>query len=374
MKLRHFIGLLLWQLSTSCVVGQINGEKKEFFAAATAKEINYLGRVARQADSVLFAWSGTGVSFASQAEELHFLLSDHSIGRDDYGQEMQGRYAVLLDGNLYTVLEGKQGKERYSLYGLPPGKKEVKLLRLNEAMVSFTVFKGIYADRPLVETGKKNSLRLEFIGNSITTGYGNAPDSTPCHFSPQTQNFLQSYVSMLATELNAEMSAVAWSGRGLARNYDKTETGVMPELYAYAVPYKEKMKWESDSWQPDVVVIHLGTNDFAHEIPAEDFWVKRYLRFIDEIHIHYPLSRFFLVGGPTLKDSPAYPAYSTLKSYLNTIKEKAAAKGLDVEAYVIPSFEGAGLGCDAHPAKGAHKKMAQELRLKMEAYWPELID
>lgn len=352
----------------------MHSENDEFFASATAKELNYLGRDARLADSVLFAWPGTGISFASQAEELHFLLSDHSMGRDGYGQEMQGRYGVLLDGNLYTVLEGQQGKERYSLYGLPPGKKEIKLLRLNEAMVSFTVFKGIYADRPLAEAGKESSLKLEFIGNSITTGYGNAPDSTPCHFSPKTQNFLQSYASILAAALNAEMTAVAWSGRGLARNYDKTETGVLPELYPYAVPERAKIDWELNSWQPDVVLIHLGTNDFAHEIPAEDFWVKRYLSFIDEIHAHYPRSRFFLLGGPTLRDRPSYPAYSRLKSYLNTIKEQAVAKGLDVEAHVMPSFEGAGRGCDAHPDKEAHAKMAQELRQKMEAYWPELID
>ena len=354
-------------------MGQVNSEN-EFFASATAKEFSYLGRVARQADSVLFAWPGTGLSFASHAEELHFLLSDHSMGRDDYGQEMQGRYAVLLNGNLFTILEGQQGKERYSLYGLPSGKKEIKLLRLNEAMVSFTVFKGIYADRPLAEAGKESSLRLEFIGNSITTGYGNAPDSLPCHFSPKTQNFLQAYSSLLAAGLNAEMAAVAWSGRGLARNYDKTETGVMPELYTYAVPGQAKIEWESNSWQPDVVLIHLGTNDFAHEIPAEDFWVKRYLYFIDEIHGYYPRARFFLLGGPTLTDRPSYPAYSTLKNYLNTIKEEATARDLDVETHVIPSFEGAGRGCDAHPTKGAHEKMAQELRKKMEAYWPELID
>ncbi len=373
MKLWHLIGFLFLQLSTSCVVGQRNSEN-EFFASAAAKELSYQGRVAREGDSVLFAWSGTGVSFASQAEELHFLLSDHSGGRDDYGKKMQGRYAVLLDGNLFAVLEGQQGKERYSLTNLPSGKKEIKLLRLNEAMVSFTVFKGVYADQPIVESGKKSPLKLEFIGNSITTGYGNAPDSIPCHFSPQTQNFLQSYASLLATALNAEMTAVAWSGRGLARNYDKTETGVLPELYAYAVPGQAKMEWESSSWQPDVVLIHLGTNDFAHEIPAEDFWVKRYLSFIDTIHAQHPRTRFFLVGGPTLTDRPSYPAYSTLKSYLNTIKEQAAAKGLDVEAHVIPSFEGAGLGCDAHPDKGAHEKMAQELRQEMEAYWPELVD
>jgi lysophospholipase L1-like esterase len=373
MEARKFIWFIIFQLSTTWVVGQTNS-KPETFTSANAKELNYLGRVARQADSVIFAWSGTGLAFASEAENLSFLLSDHSMGKDDYGRQIQGRYAVLVNNNVYAVLEGKKGKERYSLYGLPSGKKEIKLLRLNEAMVSFTVFKGIYADRPLTEAKKENTLKLEFIGNSITTGYGNMPDSIPCHFSPKTQNFLQSYAYLLADKLKADISTVAWSGRGLARNYDKTETGVLPELYAYAVPYQQKIEWELNSWQPDVVLIHLGTNDFAHEIPVEDLWVKRYLNFLDEIYAHYPRSRFLLLGGPTLTDRPSYPAYSTLKSYLNTIKEQAAARGLDVEAYVMPHFEGAGGGCDAHPDEEAHEKMAQELRQKMEAYWPELFD
>jgi hypothetical protein len=93
---------------------------------------------------------------------------------------------------------------------------------------------------------KRPARRIEFIGNSITCGYGVLSDSSNCHFSPQTEDAGMSYAAILSRRLHADYHLVAYSGKGMVRNYgDKNKTSVNPmlSLYDRTCWYDSTLKW-----------------------------------------------------------------------------------------------------------------------------------
>ena len=122
------------------------------------------------------------------------------------------------------------------------------------------------------------SKKIDFIGNSITCGYGN--DGLVCfptHYSYETQNHYLFYAQIAARQLGAVAYIAARSGIGVYRNYNGPRTGTpdnrIDVQYEYTM-YAEKSafrreggamneRWDFSRFQPDVVCINLGTNDLS---------------------------------------------------------------------------------------------------------------
>ena len=81
------------------------------------------------------------------------------------------------------------------------------------------------------------SRKIEFIGNSITCGYGNEGLKKEEGFDYATENHYYSYASITARNLEAQHWVVARSGIGAYRNYGEAKTGspgsCMPMQYEY---------------------------------------------------------------------------------------------------------------------------------------------
>ena len=55
----------------------------------------------------------------------------------------------------------------------------------------------------------------------------------------------------------------------------------MPALYDRALPEQPASVWDFSAWQPDAVVINLGTNDFSTEgDPSEAVFSAAYRAFL----------------------------------------------------------------------------------------------
>merc|ERR1712137_868828 len=96
--------------------------------------------------------------------------------------------------------------------------------------------------------------------------------------------------SYLASSLSAELSVVAWSGKGLLRNYGEkstTSSMPMPAYYKATLPTDLDKAWDFSSFVPGGVIINLGTNDFASGqdayYPTADAFVDAYVKFAEEI-------------------------------------------------------------------------------------------
>lgn len=146
---------------------------------------------------------------------------------------------------VLTVATGlERGEHTFDIY------RETELLHGVENIVSVTM-NGVLTDRPA-----DRDLYIEFLGDSITAGYGDLTQGgdTDDPSGPAKSSGTATYAFLTAQKLNADMAAVARSGLTFAfdpiGDYWRNVSFARPDLGRTAFERK-----------PDVVVINLGTND-----------------------------------------------------------------------------------------------------------------
>ena len=258
---------------------------------------------------------------------------------------------------------------------LPEGRHLVRLMYIIEGYEFFPEFWGFVLDkgRQLIDAPVLPSRKIEFIGNSITCGYGNEGLKKEEHFDYATENHYYSYASITARNLEAQHWVVARSGIGAYRNYDGPKTGnpesCMPIQYEYTgYAWKPELrkeqtflreKWDFSRYQPDVVCINLGTNDLS--TPNYDLALLKqsYQKFLKVVRQHNPKAKIVLLTGSMLYNQELQIA----KQLLDEITAKAQKAG-DKEVYrfdMAPIDNIAFYGNDWHPNVYQDEKMANEL-------------
>jgi lysophospholipase L1-like esterase len=208
--------------------------------------------------------------------------------------------------------------------------------------------------------------RLEVVGDSITCGYGvDGPDMN-CGFSPATENHYLTYGALAARALGAELSTVAWSGKGVVCNYgDDAASCVdpLPTFYDRTLPGRADSTWEFTRFQPDAVVVNLGTNDFSTVMdPDQATFEAGYRALLTRLRAAYPNAHILCTNGPMLSGTDL----ATLRGYLtNVVTALADPK---VSTFEIPPQDGTdGYGCDWHPSAARHQKVALVVEAALRA-------
>src|SRR5258708_25221227 len=113
--------------------------------------------------------------------------------------------------------------------------------------------------------------RIEYIGDSITCGYGDLGSSALCHFTPDTEDETSAYGALAAAQLNAQHTAIAYSGIGMYRNGGGDTANTIPTRYQRTLPDDPPSAWAFNTPPPHVVVINLATHDFRTGGPRPPF-------------------------------------------------------------------------------------------------------
>lgn len=117
---------------------------------------------------------------------------------------------------------------------------------------------------------KDKPYKLEFIGDSITSGEGAIGAKAEEDWIPMWFSAIHNYSTITAAALNAEYRIISQSGWGVLTSWDNNPRTNIPDYYEQVcgVLTGDKNKalgaFEKNNfaaWQPDVVVINLGTND-----------------------------------------------------------------------------------------------------------------
>ncbi len=312
-------------------------------------EVRFVGRAERLGPmSGRYAWSGAGFVARFEGTGLRITLEDE----DNW-------HTVMVDGERALPLAVVSGRHAYTLVdGLSPRVHEVRLLRRTEALFGVSTLLGVevMGGKLLAPTPPEERL-LEVVGDSITAGYGNLGQSTACHFSPETQDHGQSYASLAATELKADLSTVAWSGRGIVRNYGGEAGDHMPSLYRRTLPQVSDSRFKPERGA-DAVVINLGTNDFSTEPdPSLNEFAAGYALLLGEVRRYNPDADILCTIGPMLGGPDAERAIAGID---HAVQARRAAGDSKVERFELTT-PNAAPGCDWHPSVATHQKMAAEL-------------
>lgn len=225
------------------------------------------------------AFQGTQVYFRTVKGDqiLHIVADDHPVG-------------ILV----------KPAPGVYEVDGLSQGKHTITVLVATESQSGPDTFGGFAI--PASEKALSPAHRprqIEFIGDSHTVGYGNLSTTHTCtrdEVWARTDD-TGAFGAITAAHYDADYQMNAISGRGVVRNYDGFQADTLPQAYPYIL-FDKKQQYSDPSWNPQVLVIALGTNDFSTPLHAGERWQTRndlhadyeatYLPFLDKLRARNP--------------------------------------------------------------------------------------
>lgn len=317
-------------------------------AAAPAPTVRFVGRFDRSDPKApRFAWSGSSIVARFHGTGIAVRLKDDG----------KNQFAVFVDGEPKRVLKTDPTQDRYDLAsGLSEGPHEVVLTKRTEARVGEAAFLGFEPQGRMLPAPAPPERRIEFIGDSITTGYGVEGPGSSCYFTPDTQNELATYAGIASRELGADHHTIAWSGKTIME---------MTELWNRTLPARDDSRWDFAAWRPQLVVLNVGTNNFAVADPGEERYVRLYTALVERIRKTYPDAFIVCMLGPMLTD--VYPeghhSLTHARKYMRDAVAKLTAAGeKNIALLEVPEQRHAdGLGCGFHPSVKTQKLVAERL-------------
>ena len=340
---------------------------KGSFVSPADKQILYAGRISFT-NPERPAWNYPGVQIVAAFEGTSLRMM---------AKPQSGYFMAQIDEAepFKVAFRGERDSVVTLATALPDTLHTVRLMYIIEGYEMFPEFWGFLLDegRSLAEPPALPSRKIEFIGNSITCGYGNEGTDKFEHFEYETENHYYSYASITARKLNAQHWVVARSGIGAYRNYDGPKTGNpesnMPAQYEYiGYAWKPDLRqqptflsetWDFSRYQPDVVCINLGTNDLSTPNYDLKLLKQNYKRLLAMVREHNPQAKIVLLTGSMLYNQELKEA----KRLLDTVMAEAHHAG-DTEVYRFDMTQimgDEGYGNDWHPNIRQDEKMANEL-------------
>ena len=348
------------------------GEFAEQIINITEKNVKYIGRNIYDENNV--AWlvqSGSAVEFTVNAKSAEITINGD--GNTESDEKYRPRYAVIVDGEIILdeLLSVKE-KTVQLFEGTSPRTAVVKVIHLSEANNGAVGVSKLKVDSdaavPAVPTAKKD-LSIEFIGDSITCAYGVEGKDQYEGFMTSTENFMKSYAYLTAKQLDADYSAVCYSGHGIVSGYsssgDAVTDSLVPDYYDYVGKYGSyKVPWDFASHENDVVVINLGTNDNTYA--SKDYetrgveYAEKYAEFLTHIHEVNPDAYIICTVG-TMGCTEMYPY---IEMAVESFKKSS---GYDrIMSYQSATHTQAdGMGSDWHPSEKTQQNSAYVLADKI---------
>ena len=249
------------------------------------RDIHVFGRTADREEPVFF-WTGSGVEFTVDGSELAVeFITDYEI----YEQWIR----VEIDGFSMIRTALPKGRSTLNIYRNmnPENVRRVRIVKEVQPMMAdkagILIISAIHSDGKLKRLEPKK-YKLEFIGDSITSGEGLAGAYGVWEWNSAVFSTLGHYALATANNLDADYRIISQSGWGVCSSWDNDPNRVLPKYYEQVcgllggrgqLEAGAGEKNDFDAWQPDAIMVNLGTNDasafqnkaWVDEITGESF-------------------------------------------------------------------------------------------------------
>ena len=229
--------------------------------------------------------------------------------------------------------------------------------------------------------------RVEFIGDSITSGEGMRGPASFMEWLPMCFSATNNYTRYAAQRMDAAYQVVSQSGWGVLCGWNNDVRTVLPAVYDWicrpaamespdGTAHGGEKPYAFD-FDPDTVVVNLGSNDFnalsappftdpvtgeTHQLTKADLprFEEACLAFLLHLHEKNPRARLIWAYG-VCGDELAVPITAAVR--------RAKAAGIDAVYVALPHMDTLpdGLGSREHPGTGAAKVMAELIAAAAEA-------
>lgn len=303
----------------------------------TNENIEYIGRFLKEESGVVsFSWSSCKIGFDTNSTQIY--LEFESIEESIF-------YNVFINGEKVTEFEVEKGKHvvQLDLEG-DTKRRSILIERRNELFAGVAKFHKLYLnDGELLSYSNLKERYIEFIGDSLTCGYGIFSKGATDPFLHITEDSSEAHAATAAKILDSDYSIVAYSGKGVFRDYAMSQVEPMGFFYPLVNRWP-KTEWDFNGRKPDLIVINLGSNDFGQGIPPKEEFINTYVEFIKEINRLNKGAKFLLVCGHVENNRDLNI------SYIKEVFNKASEKDLGISLFVMPYIDQTlPQGADAHP-------------------------
>ncbi len=343
--------------------------KNDYFASPSY--VKPLGRTYFHNNRLFCALSGTGAEFSFSGTSCFITITGDSNSANPLFANSHARIAIYVNGNrVIDDLIDQPSKTYCVLESEVKTDAVISIVKLSESPMSTISIDRITVTGSAPQPTKKKERLIEFVGDSITCGYG-IDDPVPEHsFATKTEDVTKSYAYQAAQSLNADYSIVSFSGYGIisgfTANDNKLTEQLVPPLYTklgYSwsqnrdfVP--SDIKWDFTKRQPDAIVINLGTNDDSYTkdiVSRQEEYAAEYVNFLKLLRACNPNALLLCTLGimgdrlfPFIQKAAAIYQSETSDTNLRTMK-------FDVQD------ASDGYSSNFHPSAITHGKAANKL-------------
>lgn len=232
---------------------------------AECEMIRIRGRHTVKDGCLAFDWTNSG--FAFNFSGVGFIIS---LG--EYAADAPAYVRITVDGSFTQRLAVVNGSEKLIIEGLPDKRHRAEVLKITEGepLLKFDTLTLLGNGATLRNPPLNSPRRIEFIGDSITCGYGVHGSSADTTYFTYQQDGTYAYAGLTAEKFGADARYIAISGKGIVCNCDGDRTDATGGEY-YNLVSRSSKEICNDGWVADVVVINLGTNDCGGPAPDDEF-------------------------------------------------------------------------------------------------------
>lgn len=340
-----------------------DAEIKSLSFVAEENFVKPIGRTMFDGSVRWFSMSGSGISFLCDGNSAVITCEVFNSQYITYSH--RPRVVVFVNGEKTNdvVLDSETEEITVDLTNFD-GDCEVRLVKASEAMYS-TVGVGkinVEAKGDICPAPERN-LKIEFIGDSITCGYG-LDEEGSTEFSTRTENFTETYAFLASEKLKADCYAVSFSGYGVLTGFPtngQANDYVIFRYYDAPLVGCESLGfnpyWDFSKLENDLVVINLGTNDASYCFTEERTAAFRdeYKRLLTLVRARNPKAYILCVLGDM--NNSLYPdieqAVAEYKAEDLDPNVKCATLSFDMGTF--------GSVIDGHPTKQSNELAADTL-------------
>ncbi len=258
--------------------------------------------------------SGSGAEFSFTGRKLALTIGCDPDALRSGKYCNYPRIAVFADGR--PVVKKVIDKERETFVIADSDHavtKHIRIVKLSEAAFSLAVLFPAQTDSSaVIAPAPDKSMKMLFIGDSITCGYGVDDCNMFSEFSTSAENAMKSYSMLSADMLGADACLFTYSGFGIISGYthDGTRNSreVLPPYYG-SLGFShssidgvkpQDIPWDCAQYSPDIIVVNMGTNDNSFCIANRESFAEfssAYVRFIRSVRSSAPHAKIICTIG-----------------------------------------------------------------------------
>ncbi|MDV6332710.1 SGNH/GDSL hydrolase family protein [Asticcacaulis sp. 201] len=307
------------------------------------------GRVRKEKMGYSYQWPGIYFEARFDSPYVNLLFNDDA-----------NTFNVLIDGKPLMVVD-RPGHTTITIQATGHGPHTVRVEKRSETQYATGQFQGFMA-QPSASPSRLLPRQIEFIGDSLTVGYGNTSAFSQCTTEQifETTDAQQGFGPVTAKHFNADYQINAFSGLGMVRNYDGREHPKyrMPMLYERAI-FDDPTPVRQPDWHPQVVVIGIGGNDFSTDVRPDEPWqnaanlradyVKTYTAFVKTVRARNP-DAWIVLATPQERQEGYIGGTDDVFAALK------AAGDTKIDRVSLPELDA--IGCNGHPSTRADARVA----------------